>query len=411
MKRILLLALGLLLVAFVLLPAAAQADDKTLIIDDLGRMTEEERTALNAYANHISSTYHMDVTFYLVADTYAPDLYLIDHVRQRYLHTQKLGPDGFALAHDINGKLWSMVSFGKAKHLMTDDLEERFWNAYAEASGSSYDHVLGYLAETEAYWASLPGETLSALEVDPAYFTDGSGRYVLDETGTLTPEQIAALNEKAAAFTEKRSCGMYIWIVDLVPEEYAQSIDDMEVYADAFYAHYNLGYGAEQNGLLLLLETGDIPGERDYLLNSHGAASETIDSSRREYILDEMVPFFKEGFRTGSFYETADMLVDKVDSQFAIVTTIYLLLDCLAVTVIPLLVAWQVCKRWKRKMNTSVPAREADYYIPKDGFHLVTTEDRFLYTSTTQVKIDRSASSSSGGSSSSSSGRSSGGKV
>ena len=236
-----------------------------------------------------------------------------------------------------------------------------------------------------------------------------SGHYVLDETGMLSDEQIASLNEKAAALTKNRECGIYIWIVDLVPEEYAKS-DDLEIYADAFYAKYDLGYGDERNGMVLVLETGDIPGERDYFLNTHGSCSKIISNSRREYILDEIVSLFRESFDTGNLYSVADVFLDKLDSQFTIAIRLDLIIRLAVVILIPLIVAWCVCSAWKRKMKTAIVARTADNYIPENGFTLTTQTDKFLYQTTSRTKIE-SSSSSSGGSSSSSSGRSSGGKV
>ena len=426
MKKILSFMLCVMLFVVMLLPLTAHAAAKDLIIDDMDRMTKDEINELSAYARQMSNDYSMDVAFFLVSNTYSPEQSLSDHIRERYLGAQALGPDGFVLAYDIDGKLWSMVSFGKAELLITDDMESRFWDAFVDTGDTYYSGVLGYLAEAEAFLAeqaAVDGQDTPAMDrqpasaekkppliVDPSFFAAGSGNYVLDETGTLTNEQITRLNEKAASFTEKRQCGLYIWIVDLVPEEYAKSIDNMEAYADAFYAKYNLGYGDERNGMLLVLEIGDVPGERDYLLNTHGSSTEILSNSRREYVLDEIVPLFRDAFRTGDFYSVADTLIDKIDSQFTIAITLSLILKLAIIVLIPLFVAWRVCKAWTRQMKTAVIARAADSYIPDGGFTLIHQADQFLYQTTSRVKIERS-SSSSGGSSSSSSGRSSGGKV
>ena len=255
------------------------------------------------------------------------------------------------------------------------------------------------------------GEKPSSLAVDQSFFAAGSGNYVLDETGVLTNEQIMSLNKKAAALTEKRKCGIYIWIVDLVPEEYAKSIDGMEIYANAFYMKHDLGYGSNRDGMVLVLEIGDVPGERDYLLNTHGSASKIISQSRREYLLDDkVVPPFKEAFNTGDFYRVADEFIYELDSQMTISIQMSLIFKLAVIVLIPLIIAWAVCASWKRKMKTAVLARAADNYIPAGGFKLTRQEDKFLYRTTSSVRIE-SSSSSSGGSSSSSSGNSSGGKV
>ena len=244
----------------------------------------------------------------------------------------------------------------------------------------------------------------------PAAFA-ADGNYVFDETGVLTNQQIDSLNRKAAALAQDRECAVYIWIVDLVPEEYARTLDDMEVYADAFYARNDLGYGADRNGMVLLLEIGDVPGERDYYWNTHGACTKVFFNSKRETILDDdIVPLFIAAFNNGNFFRVADTFYDSVEKGFASYKSSALITNLVVVVLVPCLIALIVCTIWKRQMKTAKLARTADNYIPANGFNLTGKTDQFLYQTTTRVKIEREPSGS-GGSGSSSSGRSSGGKV
>ena len=254
--------------------------------------------------------------------------------------------------------------------------------------------------------------TVSLIAAPAASATEMGSGYVFDETGTLTSSQIAMLNAKAAALSEKRQCGVYIWIVDLVPEKDARTIDSLEAYADVFYASNNLGYGADRNGMMLLMEIGDVPGERDYLLNTHGACTKIFSNSAREKLLDEnIVPLFKSAFSNGNFYKVADAFIDGADGVFKDAFLNDLLFKLAVVILLPMLIALIVCSIWKRGMKTAKIARNADNYIPANGFTLTGHSDQFLYRTTTRVRIERDSPSSGGGSSSSSSGRSSGGKV
>jgi uncharacterized protein len=271
----------------------------------------------------------------------------------------------------------------------------------------------------EKYLKTARNGTLSDYVVDAAALAPRGSNYVIDETGTLTSEQINALNVKAASLSEKRKCGVYIWIVDLVPNEYAEysngdiNIDGLEAYTDAFYEKYNLGWGDDKNGMVLLLEIGDVPGRRDYLLNTHGSCTTVFDNSTRESLEDEyLVPLFREAFNTGDFYKVADVFLDRVEYEFKFDFIFWLVIKLAVIILVPILIARSVLKRWKRNMKTAVIASIADNYIPKDGFKLTGKEDTFLYRTTSRTRIERSSSSSSGGgSSSSSSGRSSGGRV
>ena len=255
---------------------------------------------------------------------------------------------------------------------------------------------------------------ISLIAAPAALAAGGGGNYIFDETGTLTAPQIDSLNRKAAAILENRGCAVYVWIVDLVPEKDARTIDALERYVDAFYAANNLGYGADRNGMVLLLEIGDVPGERDYLLNTHGSCTSVFSNSVRENLLDEeIVPLFRAAFSNGNFYKVADVFYNQVEIKFSNSILKSLLLRLAVVILLPILIALIVCSIWKGKMKTAKLARTADNYIPANGFNLTGRTDQFLYRTTTRVRIERSSSSSGGGggSSSSSSGRSSGGKV
>ena len=253
--------------------------------------------------------------------------------------------------------------------------------------------------------------------IDPAFSVDATplaprgGNYIVDETGTLTEAQINSLNGKAAALLEKRKCAVYVWIVDLVPADYDRTIDTLERYVDLFYEKYDLGYGDKKNGMVLLIETGDVQGHRDYLLNTHGACTSVFSNAVRERVLDNnVVPLFRAAFSNGNFYRVADEYYNQVESEFSANAARTLGLKLGAIILIPILVALIVCSIWKRQMKTAVIARTADNYIPRNGFVLTGQTDLFLYRTTTRTKIERS-SSSSGGSRSSGSGRSSGGRV
>ena len=236
--------------------------------------------------------------------------------------------------------------------------------------------------------------------------------YIIDETGTLTNAQKNALNEKADAILQKRACAVYIWIVDLVPETYARSANTMEAYVDSFYEKYDLGYGGDKNGMVLLLEIGDVPGERDYFLNAHGACASVFSNRTREKLLDDKIaPLFKDAFSNGNFYRVAAAFLDEVEREFSTGFLAKAGVKLAAIILLPGLIALFVCLRWRAGMKTARIARMADDYIPVNGFNLVGQSDRFLYRTTTRKKIERSSSSSGGGSRSSSSGRSSGGKV
>jgi len=358
MKKITSIMLIALLFTALLAPVTVHAAGEPLIVDDVGKITERSLSELNEYAREISDTYQIDVAYYLVENTTGQSL--PQYITSRYQNVEKHGPDGIALAHDLENRKWTCVSFGRAKELISEDTEDRFWDAYDETD-TYYEGVLAYLEDVSAFLAEVIGDNLTAAGAkpetpgkpapgtateatsdpasdpapgaatepatdttsEPAAGMPGSpevtgSKYVFDETGTLTRAQIATLNEKSAALTRTRMFDAYIWIVDLVPEENARTIDAVEAYVDAFYDRNSLGYGDDRSGMVLLLEIGDIPGERDYLFMTRGSCTTLFSNSARESLLDNyIVPKFRNAFSDGNFFGVADAFLDAVESRLS----------------------------------------------------------------------------------------------
>ena len=409
MKKITSILILSMLFAALLVPVTAQAADKPQIIDDPGMITENGLNELNGYAREISDAYQLDVAYYLVENTTGQTL--TQYINDRYLNVEKLSPDGFALVHDLENKEWDVVSFGKAESLITEDAEYRFWDAYG-ASDTYYDGVLAYLKEASSFLAGAAARRA----VNPEDVRNG---YVFDEVGVLTETQIAILNEKAAELTEKREFDAYIWIVDLVPNEYAEysngdlNLDGLEAYVDEFYEVNGLGYGENKDGMVLLLETGDVPGRRDYMFTTYGSCTSAFDNANRDSLLDSyVVPRFREAFDNGNFFAVADTFLVRVEAEYVFNFWFWLVMKLFVIILLPILIAFIVCRVWKKQMKTAKIATTAGNYIPAGGFQLTGKSDVFMYRTTTREYIERESSSSGGGgSSSSSSGRSSGGRV
>ncbi|MCL1813752.1 MAG: TPM domain-containing protein [Treponema sp.] len=395
----------------VLLPLAAQTPGKRLVFDDMGKISEQSLLELNQYAAELGDVYHLDVAYFLVSDTTTT---LLEYTTDRY-KAEGLGPNGFALTHDIERKLGRVVGFGTARRFITDEAEDHFMEAYRKPGGTYYDGVLAYLKAAGTFLSDLGAASLAD---KPPYVVDTAGlaprgaNFVIDETGNLSAAEVDALNEKASGILEKYKCAVYVWIVDLVPEEYAGSNDGMERYVDAFYEKHDLGFGEGKNGIILLLETGDVPGERDYFLNPHGACTRVFTDSKREILEDDhIIPAFREAFESGSFFPVADVFFDRALLGFETYALISIIGKLILIAAASILTPAIICGRWRRQMKTAKLAAAADSYIPQGGFRLTGQTDQFLYTTTTRVKIESSSSRSGGRSRSSSSGRSSGGKI
>ena len=228
---------------------------------------------------------------------------------------------------------------------------------------------------------------------------------VTDIADVLTDEELEDLNKRADEISKKYECDVAIVVV------YGLDGDDPYEFNKYVYDEYNFGYGGGENSLIFLLSIE----ERDYWLEPYGAAISTFKGARLDVMLDDyMLPLLKNDDYYGAFNAYFDKAVeylemakngeisdiDKVETGSSIQKILFKLAIAILV---PLLIAWIVCSIWKGQMKTAVPAKQADQYIPKDGFNLTNKEDKFLYRTTTRRKIETSSSSSR---SSSSSGRS-----
>lgn len=234
---------------------------------------------------------------------------------------------------------------------------------------------------------------------------------VTDAAGLLTDAERGELNDRAEELAAQYQCAVYIVTLEDMEEMGTSDAYDL---ATAVYTEYDLGYGEEKSGLLLLLSMA----ERDYALIAYGYGNTAFTDYGKDVLLDEEVlpllgeDAYYEGFSAyldtageylsmardgkpfdvenapgynetdGSYGVTARPRYD--EGEFAVRLG--------AVILLPLLLAGGICLYWKRQMNTAVSARTADRYIPSDGFRLTGQQDTFLYRTETRRRIENHSS-------------------
>jgi len=411
MKRIscLLAALAFALV----LAVPAFAADKVLVVDDLQKISEKGLDELNTYARQISEKYQIDAAFFLLPNDYAPGQTLMEYTRERYLNAQKLGPDGFALAHDVDGKLWTVVSFGKAEQFITDEAEDKFWAAY-DTEETYYAGARAFLWEADRFLARLGGVMPSIAEDvlrDP-----GTLSLVMDEAGLLSSGEAAQLREKLGVLSAQWGNDIVIVTVKSIgkktPMEYA---DD--------YFDYN-GYGQDKSGditkgdgLLLLINME----ERDWWISTKGYSIYAFTDAGIEFLGKRLIA---DGLSDGDYAKAFNGFADWCDKFFEQAETgkpydvgslpktagdyFWIVLFGFGGGLIG---AWIVTGSMKKKLKTVHKKLAAADYVRPGSLNVVYANEQFLYKNVTRVKRETDSSSGGGGSSthSSSSGSSHGG--
>ena len=135
---------------------------------------------------------------------------------------------------------------------------------------------------------------------------EGDQRHIIDEAGILTEEQIRALEDMAARYSEAAQVGIYV----ITEYDYTQNCPGWVTDA-AFlcYEGYWLGYGPGRDGILLYLSMKD----RDYALIYYGdRASGCFDDEKLDQIEDAFLDNFRENDWEGGMadyiHETAEVL-------------------------------------------------------------------------------------------------------
>ena len=122
-----------------------------------------------------------------------------------------------------------------------------------------------------------------------------SGAYIFDNAGLLTAEERARLEGLSADITAEYPINVYVLTVDDYRDIHSGSVFEA---AEQFYLSHGLGYGPNQDGMLLLLSMED----RDYSLIVYGdyATTNLTDYGRR-LISEEFLDDFRKDDWAGGF--------------------------------------------------------------------------------------------------------------
>lgn len=226
------------------------------------------------------------------------------------------------------------------------------------------------------------------------------GNHVTDQAGILTQSELASLESQAESLSAEYDFGLYIYII----EDYrAYTSGDVMDAGMAIYNQESMGYGADRDGLLLLLSMT----ERDYTLLTHGEYGNYAFTDSGREAMDDC---FLDDFRNDNWYYGFCDYLDEAED--------YLVaaaggepynpgggINMVVVLGLPLIVAGIVIMVLNGKMKSVATATKASAYMV-GKLELRRREDHFTHS--TQVKTKIESNSSSGGGKSRSSGSFSG---
>jgi len=240
-----------------------------------------------------------------------------------------------------------------------------------------------------------------AIAMAPAAYA-AEADLVYDGAGIFTVEEWTELSERADAISVKYNCDVAITIL----EEFTDD-DSVEAWAEFVFEYFDYGWGADKSGVLFLISIND----RETTILAHGYGNTAFTDHGKDVIYDRYVlPLLQDS----RYYDASSMFLEKAEeflalarggAPFDVNTDEEQLAEkakgafagkVAATIIIPLLISLVICLIWRGQMKTARIAKAADNYIPAGGFNLTRYEDRYLYSTQTREKIEKSSGSSGG---------------
>lgn len=221
-----------------------------------------------------------------------------------------------------------------------------------------------------------------------AFATQAQLYYVTDEAGLFTEEERETLENRAETLSEQYSFGIYIVILpDYQDYTFESSI---ERFAVSFYDEYDLGWGSDNAGTMLMLSME----ERDYDLDFSGRqGSYAFTEAGRDKLLDRVLRYFRKDDFYGGFTEYLDVCEEYLlaaqqgspvgegekssyESGYGDVRPLgeYAVIAAVAGVIVAVLTG--ICA--SAPMRSAKEKRDADQYVAHGGLNLRRRSDMFL---------------------------------
>lgn len=247
------------------------------------------------------------------------------------------------------------------------------------------------LAVCIAFPAAAEEEYLVKTEQDGDYIKSN----VVDMADLLTDSEEKILLDKIEDIKEEYD---YEIVIVTAPSIGGRSI---MAYADDFYDYNNYGCGAENDGMLFVIDMD----EREYWTSTTGYGITAFT----DYGIDKLYEAILPDLKDGNYFDAFDIYLDKAE-EFLIKAesgsaydtnneyrdSVYVIKRELIILAVAAAVAGVAVMFMCFKMNTAVKQNRAANYVVNNSFRLLGQNDMYLYSNVSKTKI----SSSSGGGSS-----------
>ncbi len=274
-RKIISLFLALILCFILAVSVCAAGTD--FIINELGYLSEEELSGLNAQASAIYEETGVGIFYaYVHADS-----------AENYDISPIVGSITDYVVMVETEKLWFMHQGGRGEVLTYDD--EDAIRAIYDETATYTEGITAYLEATAEFFPALPAAT-------EAYSWDADERFLYDDADLLTEDQEAALMQKLETVSHTYNTQL---VIATLPELGSGDIDS---YVEYLYDSMGFGYGDTREGVLLLV----CMDPRSYRIMSNGHAGVVIGVDQVDKLCDFMDTYLPNGHYVAAFNSFAD---------------------------------------------------------------------------------------------------------
>ena len=269
--------LALVLCFSLAVTVSAEAKSLDFVVDEYGYLADGEVAELNEYAAYLYDTCGVGIFFVF---TKAESLQDYD------LDSLAAGLEDYFVMME-NDTSWNVFKGGMAEKI--DTATEDALRAVYDATDTYVDGVKAFMDET----ASCFPQIADTPEGDILYVEE---QLVFDEADLLSDSEEAALSDKL--LDASHTYNAQIVIVTLASMD-GGNIDD---FVDYLYDTMGFGYGADHDGVLLLV----CMDPREYRILSNGYAGVAIGPDQIDTLCDFMETYLPNGHYVAAFNSFAD---------------------------------------------------------------------------------------------------------
>ena len=340
--------------------------------------------SLETYAQKIEDDYEFSVLLSVIDGVgaegtygYCEDLY---NANAEY-------EDGIALTYNYGDNKYAFYCSGEAENLFPIDVQNNtLWSAFAYTE-TYYEGAYAYIAAVDTILKAAP-PAISEPEDTADDVTEPITEFVpVDRTLSLVEDYADVLtdSEEAELIAKLEALGSEydIEIGAITVDSYEGK--DPQDFADDFYDYNGYGYGENDDGLIVVFNTGKGDGNRNLAISTHGKGIELLTDIEIDRIIEMMI----NPIKNGDFASAFDNFVSECEVAFD---------ESISIIWIPVSIlvgfglAFLIVKIQASKLKNVVQKADAADYV--GNVILTYQDDRFIYRNVTRSPIVKSSSSS-----------------